>query len=59
MNGAARAALMHKLADLIEENGAEITKAEVTAMGQPTVIMGGFIVPAAAACWRYYAGMEV
>jgi aldehyde dehydrogenase (NAD+) len=47
---------MHKLADLIEANGAEITKAEVTAMGQPTAIMGNFVVPAAAACWRYYAG---
>jgi aldehyde dehydrogenase (NAD+) len=50
---------MHKLADLIEANGAEITKAEVTAMGQPAAIMGGFIVPAAAACWRYYTGMQM
>ncbi|RMZ67246.1 Aldehyde dehydrogenase [Pyrenophora seminiperda CCB06] len=55
-NGAQRAKIMHKLADLIEENGAEITKAEVTAMGQPTAIMGGWIVPAVAATWRYYAG---
>jgi hypothetical protein len=36
---------MHKLADLIEANGAEITKAEVIAMGQPTAIMGNFVVP--------------
>ena len=56
-NGAQRAKVMYKLADLIEANGAEITKAEVTAMGQPTAIMGGWIVPAVAATWRYYAGM--
>jgi aldehyde dehydrogenase (NAD+) len=56
MNGVKRAVLMHKLADLIEANGDEITKAEVTAMGQPAAIMAGFIVPAAAASWRYYAG---
>jgi len=55
-NGAQRAKVMHKLADLIEANGAEITRAEVTAMGQPTAIMGGWIVPAVASAWRYYAG---
>ncbi|KAE8859051.1 hypothetical protein PTNB73_08531 [Pyrenophora teres f. teres] len=55
-NGAQRAKVMLKLADLIEANGAEITKAEVTAMGQPTSIMGGWIVPMVATTWRYYAG---
>ncbi|KAA8619876.1 retinal dehydrogenase 2 [Pyrenophora tritici-repentis] len=55
-NGAQRAKVMLKLADLIEANDAEITKAEVTAMGQPTSIMGGWIVPMVATTWRYYAG---
>ncbi|KAF1937254.1 aldehyde dehydrogenase [Clathrospora elynae] len=55
-NGAKRAALMHKLADLNETNGAEISKAEDSAMGQPTAVTTGFIIPVVAACYRYYAG---
>lgn len=34
----------------------EVTKAEVSAMGQPAAIMQGFIVPATASSWKYYAG---
>jgi aldehyde dehydrogenase (NAD+) len=47
---------MNKVADLIDANIDEIAKAESQAMGQPIAITAGFIVPAAAACWRYYAG---
>jgi aldehyde dehydrogenase (NAD+) len=54
--GTERAALMNKVADLIDANIDEIAKAESQAMGQPIAITAGFIVPAAAACWRYYAG---
>jgi aldehyde dehydrogenase (NAD+) len=54
--GAQRAALMNKLADLIDANLEEIVKAESQAMGQPVAVASNFIVPAAAACWRYYAG---
>lgn len=56
--GAQRAAVMHKFADLVTlpENAAEITKAEVEAMGQPAAIMGGFIVGSCASTFKYYAG---
>jgi aldehyde dehydrogenase (NAD+) len=54
--GAQRAALMNKLADLIDANTGEIAKAESQAMGQPISMAAGLVVPAAAACWRYYAG---
>ena len=49
---------MTKFADLltIPENVQEITKAEVQAMGQPAGIMSGWIVPACASTWKYYAG---
>lgn len=48
---------MLKFADLMEANAEEIGKAESQAMGQPVAVAGGFIVPAAASTWRYYAGM--
>lgn len=54
--GAQRAAVMNKFADLIDANVGEIAKAESQAMGQPISLAAGMIVPAAAACWRYYAG---
>ncbi|OAL01897.1 aldehyde dehydrogenase [Phaeosphaeriaceae sp. SRC1lsM3a] len=54
--GAQRAAPMLKFADLMEANAEEIGKAESQAMGQPVAVAGGFIVPAAASTWRYYAG---
>lgn len=47
---------MNKFADLIDSNVGEIAKAESQAMGQPISLAAGMIVPAAAACWRYYAG---
>lgn len=54
--GAQRAALLNKLADLIEANIPELAKAEVQAMGQPTAVASGWIIPAVAQCYRYYAG---
>lgn len=54
--GAQRAVPMLKFADLMQANAEEIAKAEGQAMGQPIAVAGGFIVPAAAATWRYYAG---
>jgi len=54
--GAQRAALMLKFADLVEANTAEIAEAEVKAMGQPIAITSGFIIPATASTFRYYAG---
>ncbi|KAF2734914.1 aldehyde dehydrogenase [Polyplosphaeria fusca] len=56
LTGTQRGALMHKLADLIDANAEEITKAEVQAMGQPAAITKNWIVPACAQTWRYYAG---
>ncbi|KAF2443548.1 aldehyde dehydrogenase [Karstenula rhodostoma CBS 690.94] len=53
---AKRAALLNKLADLIDANNEEIVKAEIKAMGQPVSIAGGFVVPYAAQTFRYYAG---
>lgn len=47
---------MHKLADLIEINAAELVKAEIQAMGQPTSFMTHAIVPSLVGTWRYYAG---
>jgi aldehyde dehydrogenase (NAD+) len=47
---------LNKLADLIEANTDEIAEAEVKAMGQPISMTKSWIVPAAASCYRYYAG---
>ena len=51
-----RAALINKLADLIEANSKELAQAEVKAMGQPASIAAGFIMPMTASMFRYYAG---
>lgn len=53
-----RAAVLNKVADLmcLPENTAELTKAEVQAMGAPASIVSGFMVPFAADMYRYYAG---
>jgi aldehyde dehydrogenase (NAD+) len=56
--GAQRGALLSKFADLLllPENIAEITKAEVDAMGQPSAILSNMLIPAVASCWKYYSG---
>jgi aldehyde dehydrogenase (NAD+) len=47
---------MNKFADLVDANTEEIARAESQAMGQPISMAAGVVVPAAATCWRYYAG---
>lgn len=49
---------MSKFADLllIPENVAEMTKAEVDAMGQPSAILSNMLIPSVASCWKYYSG---
>ncbi|KAJ4984532.1 aldehyde dehydrogenase [Stagonosporopsis vannaccii] len=51
-----RAALLHKVADLIDVSAEQLAKDEVKAMGQPLSIAQGLIVPSTAATFRYYAG---
>jgi acyl-CoA reductase-like NAD-dependent aldehyde dehydrogenase len=51
-----RAALMHRLADLIEENAAELGELEALDNGKPVGIAREIDVRAAAAHLRYYAG---
>ena len=54
-SGAQRAACMIKFADLIEQNGEKLAKAETVAMGQPIGIakhIASWVPPV----WRYYAG---
>ncbi|KAL1631477.1 hypothetical protein SLS54_000238 [Diplodia seriata] len=50
-----RAAAMHKLADLMEANAAELGRLETLAMGQPPLV-SGLMVQWAADTFRYYAG---
>ncbi|KAL1651262.1 hypothetical protein SLS58_000601 [Diplodia intermedia] len=50
-----RAAAMHKLADLMEANAAELGRLETLAMGQPPLV-SGLMVRWAADTFRYYAG---
>jgi aldehyde dehydrogenase (NAD+) len=41
---------------LVDANVAELAKAETDAMGQPIGVSAGFLVPAVAGVYRYYAG---
>ncbi|KAK0660966.1 Retinal dehydrogenase 2 [Lasiodiplodia hormozganensis] len=50
-----RAAAMHKLADLIEANAAELGRLETLAMGQPPLV-AGMMAQWTADTFRYYAG---
>jgi aldehyde dehydrogenase (NAD+) len=54
--GAQRAAVMHKLADLIDANIGELAKAESQAMGQPVAVASTWILPSVSSTFRYYAG---
>ncbi|KUJ08169.1 putative aldehyde dehydrogenase [Mollisia scopiformis] len=54
--GAQRAACMHKFADLIVENAKELADLDALCMGAPIASNAGFIIPEAAAVFRYYAG---
>ena len=55
-NGVARARLLHKLADLIEQNADELARLESLDNGKPLAIAKAVDVAATAACYRYYAG---
>lgn len=48
--------MLTKLADLIDANVTYVADAEIEAMGQRTAIASGWIVPATARTFRYYAG---
>ncbi|KAH7125579.1 putative aldehyde dehydrogenase, partial [Dendryphion nanum] len=56
--GTQRAILMNKFADLLAkpENVEEIVKAEVEAMGQPSMATRMGIIPSSEGIWRYFAG---
>jgi acyl-CoA reductase-like NAD-dependent aldehyde dehydrogenase len=53
---AARARLLLRVADLIEEHGDELARLETLDQGQPLAISAGFSVPNAVEHFRYYAG---
>ncbi|MDR7304086.1 aldehyde dehydrogenase family protein [Haloactinomyces albus] len=53
---AARAKLLLRLADLLEEHAEEFARLETTDQGQPLAVSGGFSVPNAVEHLRYYAG---
>ena len=52
----AREQMMHKLADLLEENAAELAEIESLDNGKPVTIAGAVDVPLAVAHLRYYGG---
>ena len=54
--GAQRASCLNKFADLIEKHAMEIADLDALTMGAPVAINGGFMIPQAAAVFRYYAG---
>ncbi len=56
MSPAARAKLLWKLADLIEENAEELARLESLDNGKPIMHAQYYDVPAAADSFRYYAG---
>ena len=52
----AREALLHRLADLVEENAAELAELEALDNGKPVSIASRVDLPLAIAHFRYYAG---
>ncbi|KAE8441370.1 hypothetical protein EG329_005473 [Mollisiaceae sp. DMI_Dod_QoI] len=54
--GAQRAVCMHKFADLIDANAKELADLDAICMGAPSAANAGFLIPEAAAVFRYYAG---
>lgn len=53
---AARARLLWRIADLIEEHGEELARLETTDQGQPFGISSAISIPNAVEHFRYYAG---
>lgn len=56
MKPAIRASLIHKLADLIEQNAEELAYLETMDNGKPLTLSQSVDVPAAVGAFRYYAG---
>jgi aldehyde dehydrogenase (NAD+)/betaine-aldehyde dehydrogenase len=52
----ARGRILWQIADLLEENAAELAELETSDQGQPTFISTNVSVPLAAQTFRYYAG---
>jgi aldehyde dehydrogenase (NAD+)/betaine-aldehyde dehydrogenase len=53
---AARAKLLLRVADLLEENAEELARLETTDQGQPFGVSSGISIPNAVEHFRYYAG---
>ncbi|MFB9324094.1 aldehyde dehydrogenase family protein [Cryptosporangium minutisporangium] len=53
---AARARLLLRVADLVEQHADELARLETTDQGQPLAISGGFSVPMVVNQFRYHAG---
>ncbi len=56
MSAEARAAMLNKLADLVEENAAELARAESIDTGKPLALAQQLDIPRVAANLRFYAG---
>jgi acyl-CoA reductase-like NAD-dependent aldehyde dehydrogenase len=56
MSGAARGALLSRLADLIERDAAELGEMDARSIGRPTMETQILDLPNAVATFRYYAG---
>jgi aldehyde dehydrogenase (NAD+) len=55
-NGVARARLLHRLADLIEQNADELARLESLDNGKPLAVAKAVDVAATVGCYRYFAG---
>src|SRR5215467_339596 len=51
-----RGQLLHRLADLIEKNAAELARLESLDNGKPVAVAQAADLPLTIACYRYYAG---
>ncbi|MEV4241813.1 aldehyde dehydrogenase family protein [Streptosporangium canum] len=56
MTAAARARMLWRVADLVEEHADELAELETRDNGQPLAVAGGVTVPGAAEHFRYFAG---
>src|SRR3984885_5050324 len=56
MRASERGRLLHRLADLIEQNAEQLSRLETTDNGKPLSIARAVDVTRAIACYRYFAG---
>jgi len=56
MSASERGQLLHRLADLIEKNAAELARLESLDNGKPVAVAQAADLPLTIACYRYYAG---